>query len=229
MRVEIWGDVVCPWCYIGTARFERALADFEHRERVEVVHRSFELDPSREPGQTEPVTDLLARRYGPQAVEMEQRVAGIAAAENLPYRSERLMGSTLDAHRLLQLAKERGVQHRLLDVLYEANFGRGENVFDHAELLRLAGAAGLDPAEAQRVLDDPTAYRDAVHADQRAAAQLGANGVPFFVLDGRYGVSGGQPVEVFAEALRQAWGDRPVLDTLGGPADGAVCGPDTAC
>ena len=230
LRVEIWGDIVCPWCYLGAARFERALADFEHRDAVEVVHRSFELDPSREPGTTEPVVELLTRRYGPQAMEMERRLVGLVQEEGLPYRSERLVGNTLDAHRLLQFARERGLQHRLLNVLFAANFARGEDLFGTEALVRLAGEAGLDVEEARRVLDDPTAYRDAVRADQRAAAQLGASGVPFFVLDGRFGVSGGQPVEVFAEALTRAWGDRAPLTPLGeADADGAVCGPDGVC
>ncbi|RMI39480.1 DsbA family oxidoreductase [Streptomyces triticirhizae] len=232
MRVEIWGDIVCPWCYLGLARFEKALAAFPHRERVEVVHRSFELDPSREPGVVEPVAETLVRRFGPQAAEMEGRLVALAEAEGLAYRGDRLVGNTLDAHRLLQLARERGLQRRLLDALYAANFARGEDLFGAEALVRLAGEAGLDPAEARRVLDDPAAYRDAVREDQRAAAQLGANGVPFFVLDGRFGVSGGQPAEVFAEALTRAWGDRQPLTPLGGTedtADGAVCGPEGAC
>ncbi|SOD59015.1 Predicted dithiol-disulfide isomerase, DsbA family [Streptomyces zhaozhouensis] len=231
MRVEIWGDIVCPWCYLGAARFERALADFPHRDRVEVVHRSFELDPRRESGVTEPVSELLARRYGPRAAEMERSVAELAESEGLPYRTERLVGNTLDAHRLLQFAGERGLRHRLVDVLYAANFARGEDLFGVEALVGLAVEAGLDAEEARGVLEDPTAYRDAVHTDQRTAARLGATGVPFFVLDGRLGVAGGQSVDVFAQALDRAWGDRSPLERLGGTdaEDGEVCAPGGDC
>ncbi|UED88281.1 DsbA family oxidoreductase [Streptomyces profundus] len=227
MRVDIWGDIVCPWCYIGTARFDRALAGFEHRERVTVAHRSFELDPTRDPGRTEPIERMLARKYGPRAAEMESRVAELARDEGLDYRTDRMVGGTRDAHRLLHFADEHGLRHRLLTQLYEANFGQGESVFTSDALVAVAERVGLDADAARAVLDDPERYLDAVHADQREAARLGANGVPFFVLDGRYAVSGGQSVDTFEQALRRAWGDRP-LDTLG-DADGDVCGPDGAC
>lgn len=208
MRVEIWGDLVCPWCYIGTARFEQALARFEHREQVTVEHRSFELDPGREPGRTEPVERMLAQRYGPQAAQMEQQVADLARGEGLGYRTDREVGSTLDAHRLLHLAKEQGLQQRLLDVLFEANFAEAESIFTPDALAALAERAGLDGQRARRVLADPDAYLDAVRADQREAARLGARAVPFFVLDGRHSVSGGQPAAAFAQALETAWAGR---------------------
>ncbi|WP_062212738.1 DsbA family oxidoreductase [Streptomyces sp. NBRC 109706] len=214
MRIDIWGDVVCPWCYIGTARFERALAGFEHRERVTVAHRSFELDPTRVPGEVEPNERMLARKFGPRAAEMEGQVAELARGEGLDYQTDRLVGGTRDVHRLLHFADEHGARHQLLTLLYEANFGRGESVFTPDALVAVAERAGLDADAARAVLADPERYRDAVLADQREAARLGANGVPFFVLDGRFAVSGGQSVATFEQALRRAWGDRP-LDTLG--------------
>ncbi|MFC7306653.1 DsbA family oxidoreductase [Streptomyces monticola] len=228
MRVEIWSDITCPWCYIGKARFEQALATFAHRDQVEVVHRSFELDPGLAKGDTAPVVDMLAEKYGrtkDEARAMEEHVAGNARAEGLAYRTEgREHGSTFDIHRLLHLARARGRQAELLALAYRANFAEERSVFDPEVLVALAVEAGLDEAEARTVLADDTAYADDVREDERAAAELGATGVPFFVLDRRYGVSGGQPAEVFTQALEQAWGDRAPLTSVG-VAGGEACGP----
>ncbi|MFJ8399782.1 DsbA family oxidoreductase [Streptomyces microflavus] len=233
MRVEIWSDIACPWCYIGKARFEKGLAEFAHRDEVEVVHRSFELDPGRAKGQTEQVIDMLATKYGrtrEEAASMEANVAANAQAEGLGYRTEgRDHGNTFDIHRLLHLAKARGRQDELLTLAYRANFAEKRSVFDDDVLLALAVEAGLDADEARAALADPEAYADEVRADEREASELGANAVPFFVLDRRYGISGGQPSEVFVQALEQAWKDRPVttLTTVGG--DAAACDTDGAC
>ncbi|MFE2020628.1 DsbA family oxidoreductase [Streptomyces sp. NPDC059499] len=233
MRVEIWSDIACPWCYIGKARFEKGLAGFAHRDEVEVVHRSFELDPGRAKGDTEKVIDMLAQKYGrtpEEARGMEANVAANAQSEGLGYRSEgRDHGSTFDIHRLLHLAKARGRQDELLSLAYRANFAEERSVFDDAVLADLAEEAGLDREESLAVLADPTAYADEVRADEREAAELGANAVPFFVFDRRYGISGGQPSEVFVQALERAWKDRPVsaLTTLGGEAE--ACDADGAC
>ncbi|MEU5718190.1 DsbA family oxidoreductase [Streptomyces sp. NPDC020403] len=233
MRVEIWSDIACPWCYIGKARFEKGLAAFAHRDEVEVVHRSFELDPGRAKGDTVQVIDMLVRKYGrtpEQARGMEANVAANAQAEGLGYRTEgRDHGNTFDIHRLLHLAKARGRQDELLSLAYRANFAEERSVFDGAVLIDLAVEAGLDGDEARAVLADPDAYADDVRADEREAAELGGNAVPFFVLDRRYGISGGQPSEVFVQALEQAWKDRDVtaLTPLGG--DAAACDADGAC
>lgn len=227
MRVEIWSDIACPWCYIGKARFEKGLAAFAHRDEIEVVHRSFELDPHRAKGDTALVLDMLAQKYGrtlDEARAMEARVASNAQAEGLGYRAEgRDHGNTFDIHRLLHLAKDRGRQNELLDLAYRANFAEERSVFDPETLVALAVEAGLDEAEVRAVLADETAYADAVRADEREAAELGANGVPFFVLDRKYGVSGGQPAEVFTQALEQAWAGR-ALQPVGG--DAAACDVD---
>ncbi|MEU3196968.1 MULTISPECIES: DsbA family oxidoreductase [unclassified Streptomyces] len=229
MRVEIWSDIACPWCYVGKARFEKALASFPHREQVEVVHRSFELDPGRAKGDIQPVITMLTKKYGmrpAQAEAGEDNLGAQAAAEGLPYRTRgRDHGGTFDMHRLLHHAREQGRQEELLDLLYRANFAEERSVFDDDErLVELAGAAGLDTDAVRAVLADPGAYADEVRADEREAAELGANGVPFFVLDRTYGVSGAQPAEVFAQALTRAWGERPALKMAD---DGAqVCGPD---
>ena len=237
MRVEIWSDVACPWCYIGKARFEQGLAEFAHKDQVEVVFRSFELDPNRPEGETTQVTGMLAKKYGmseAQARQAEQRVADNAAAEGLGYRTEgRDHGNTFAIHRLLHFAKTKDRQNELVDLTFRANFAEERSVFDRARLLELAVEAGLDAEESRQVLEDPTAFAEEVRADEREAAELGANGVPFFVLDRRYGVSGGQPSEVFKQALEEAWATRPQapkLATVSGLPDPGeaeeVCGPD---
>ncbi|MFJ2235343.1 DsbA family oxidoreductase [Streptomyces sp. NPDC087859] len=231
MRVEIWSDIACPWCYVGKARFEKALEAFPHREQVEVVHRSFELDPNRAKGDVQPVISMLTKKYGMSAAQAqagEENLGTQAAAEGLEYRTrDRDHGNTFDMHRLLHLAKARGRQDELIQLFYRANFAEERSVFAEGEerLVELAVAAGLDADDARKVLADPNAYADDVRADEREAAELGANGVPFFVLDRKYGVSGAQPAEVFTQALTQAWGERPPLKLI--EDNGAeACGPD---
>ncbi|WP_431950366.1 DsbA family oxidoreductase [Actinacidiphila sp. bgisy167] len=208
MRVEIWTDVACPWCYIGRARFARALAGFAHRDEVEVVHRSYELNPDARNGTT-PIIDAVAAQYGrtrEQQVAREEHAASEARAEGLDYRiGGRVHGNTFDVHRLLHLAKAHGVQQELLDLAFTVNFADERSVYDRRTQLDLAVEAGLDRAEADAVLADPEAYAREVRADERLAAELGAGGVPFFVLDRKYGVTGLQPAEMFTRALEQAW------------------------
>jgi predicted DsbA family dithiol-disulfide isomerase len=230
MRIEIWSDVVCPWCYIGKRRLEKALATFEHAEDVEILWRSFQLDPSAPTEPTETVAEALGRKYGggPEAGrQMIDRVEAVAAEEGLLFRHHRsLRVGTMDAHRLLHLALATGgpaLQGRLKEALLAAYFVETENVADHDTLLRLATGVGLAETRVREVLGSRE-YADAVEADIREAAALGATGVPFYVVDRRYGVSGAQPSEVFAQVLERAWGDaHPALDLVGG-AD--ACGPD---
>ncbi|MFD7133126.1 DsbA family oxidoreductase [Streptomyces sp. NPDC059894] len=231
MRVEIWSDIACPWCYVGKARFEKALAAFPHRDEVEVVHRSFELDPGRAKDDVQPVLTMLTRKYGmseARAQAGEENLGAQAAAEGLTYRTRgRDHGNTFDLHRLLHFAKERGRQDELLQLLYRANFAEERSLFTEGDerLVELAVEAGLDAGAARAVLADPAAYADDVRADEREAARLGANGVPFFVLDRAYGVSGAQPAEVFAQALARAWDARSPLAHVGAD-DAGACGPD---
>ncbi|MFJ4815121.1 DsbA family oxidoreductase [Streptomyces sp. NPDC088801] len=221
----------CPWCYVGKARFEKALRDFPYRDEVEVVHRSFELDPGRAKGDVQPVITMLTKKYGMSAAQAEageDNLGAQAAAEGLDYRTRgRDHGSTFDMHRLLHFAKEQNRQEQLLDLLYRANFAEERSLFDGDErLVELAVAAGLEAAAVRAVLADAEAYADDVRADEREAAQLGASGVPFFVLDRTYGVSGAQPAEVFAQALTQAYGERPSLEIVDGGDGADACGPD---
>ena len=210
MKVEIWSDVVCPWCYIGKRRFERALESFEHRDEVEVRWRSFELDPGAPQESTGDPVDRLAGKYGMSreaALAAHARVTGLAEQEGLTYHLDRARhGNTRDAHRLLHLAAERGVQAALKERLMAAYFTDGQAIGDPDTLAAIASASGLDEAEARGVLNGD-AYADAVTADEREAAELGISGVPFFVIDRRYGVSGAQPAELIRAGLERAWAE----------------------
>jgi predicted DsbA family dithiol-disulfide isomerase len=231
LRVDIWSDIACPWCYVGKARFDKAVEQLEGKVDVEVRHRSFELDPHRAPGDTAPVVDMLVKKYGmspAQAQAGEYRLGDLAKAEGLEYRTEgRDHGNTFDLHRLLQLASERGLESEAWQAFYTANFADEASIFDRERVIDVAVAAGLDKDEVVAVLDDPAAYREAVRADEAEAAALGATGVPFFVVDEKYGVSGAQPTELFAEILERAWGEkRPAITTITGADDAEACGPD---
>jgi predicted DsbA family dithiol-disulfide isomerase len=210
MRVEIWSDVICPWCYIGKRQFERALGGFEHRDQVETVYRAFQLDPSYPAGRTEDVADMLAAKFGmarDQAVQMNQQMEERAAGVGLEYHLEGgRVGNTADAHRLVHLAGEQGVQDGVVEALYRAHFTDRRSVFDRDSLVEVAAEAGLDAAAARDVLASGK-FAAEVEADQREAQRLGATGVPFFVIDRRYGVSGAQPPEAFAQALDRAWNE----------------------
>ena len=229
MKVEIWSDVVCPWCFIGKRRFEQAVAAFPHP--VDVVYRSFELDPSAPVGGTETVTASLAQRYGGEArvAQMQEHVAQLAGEVGLHLRlGETLHTNTVDAHRLLHLALDQGgptAQHTLQEALLAAYFEDVRDVSDHGVLREVSVGAGLDPVDVDEVLAGDR-YRDAVSADIDQARAYGAGGVPFFVFEGAYAVSGAQPTEVFGQVLEQVWeATRPALVTLGG-TEGDVCGPE---
>lgn len=233
MRIEIWSDVVCPWCFIGKRRLERALEGFAHRGDVEVVYRSFELDPSAPTPATERMDEVLARKYGgglDNARQMMGRVTEVAAEEGLEYHLDRtLRGNTVDAHRLLHLAlAENGpaVQGELKESLMTAYFTRAEDITDHTVLREAATDAGLDRTRVDAVLASRE-YADAVRADVDQARAFGASGVPFFVVDRKYAVSGAQPVEVFTQVLDRAWSEsHPQLTAVGAATEGDACGPD---
>ena len=230
MRIEIWSDVVCPWCYIGKRRMETALAAFQQAHpdaEVDVHWRSYELDPSAPSVPTQTVAEHLGAKYGGGAAggqQMIDRVEAVAAEEGLLYRLGKAQrANTVDAHRLLHLAQEEGRQGELKEALLAAYFVDGRNVADHDELTRIAAEVGLDEVRVKEVLTT-TAYADAVEADVRQAVAYGATGVPFFVIDQKYGVAGAQPVDVLGQVLERAWTEsRPALDVVGGED---ACGPD---
>jgi len=207
MKVEIWSDVVCPWCYIGKRRFETALARFDHAADVEVEWRSFQLNPAQPRGAREPLEESLARKMGgtvEQARAMNARVTELAAAEGLEYHFETYrVVNTFDAHRVMHLAKAHGLGTEAHERLLRAQLVEGEILEDHDTLVRLAAEVGLEVDETRRVLASD-AYAADVEADIALAQAFGAGGVPFFVIDRRYGVSGAQPAELFLEALETA-------------------------
>ena len=216
MRIDIWSDIVCPWCYIGKRRFERALAEFEHRDTVEIVHRSFQLYPASLRGVAHNHRDGLMSKYGlseSEADAMQIKMERTAAEERLEFRLVGgVTGNTFDAHRLLHLALERGMQAAVLECLYRAPFTEQRSIFDVESLVALAAEAGLDASEAVAVLRGDT-YDDAVAADLREARRHGISGVPYYLFDHRLAVSGAQPPELFTKALTQAWSDAHVASS----------------
>jgi predicted DsbA family dithiol-disulfide isomerase len=226
MKVEIWSDVVCPWCYIGKRRFESALAQFAHRDQVEVIWRSYRLDPHAPRVSEQTVHEMLAEKYGvslTQAAAMNDRVSRIAAQEGLEYHLERARhANTFDAHRLIHLAAAHGQQHTAEEAFFNAYFTEGEDLGDAEALVRIVADAGIDAEEARAVLVGQE-YAAEVEADVARAGEFGIQGVPFYVIDETYGISGAQPGEVFAEVLEQAWEDaHPHTLKMHGHVDDAV-------
>jgi predicted DsbA family dithiol-disulfide isomerase len=207
MKVEIWSDIACPWCYVGKRRFESALEQFEHRDDVEVVWRSFELDPTAPRSRGVPQDELLASKYGmplERARAMNARMTDEARKEGLDFHLDRVkVGNTFDAHRLVHLAAESGRAEAMKERLMKAYFTDGEAIAESDTLARLAAEVGLDPAKAREVLTGD-AYAADVRADESRARTFGISGVPFFAIDERYGVSGAQTPDVLLGALRQA-------------------------
>jgi len=205
--VEVWSDVACPWCYIGKRRFDVALERFEHRDQVEVRWRSFELDPAAPAVREEPYLDRLMAKYRMSMAEadaMIDRMIEAGAQNGVVLRFDKAKpGNTFDAHRILHLAAERGVQADLKEGLLRATFTKGLTVADPDVLLATAVDADLAPDEVEAVIGSD-AYATEVRADEARAADLGITSVPFFVMDG-LGVSGAQPPDVLLEVLDEAW------------------------
>jgi predicted DsbA family dithiol-disulfide isomerase len=233
MNIEIWSDVVCPWCYIGKRRFERAVASFGHPDEVTVTYRSFELDPNAPAERTGSQAEHLASKYGMTIAEAEQasqQMTQRAAADGLEFRFDLIRGgNTFDAHRLLHLAKDHGLQPEMKERLMRATFTEGLPIADKPTLVRLATDVGLPAVQVQAVLDGD-AYADAVRADEQQAARYGITGVPFFVADGKYAVSGAQPPETLLQLLQRAYDDANQLTPVAVTTDGnseATCDGDS--
>ena len=232
MKVEIWSDVVCPWCYIGKRHFEQALAQFAHRDAVEVIWRSYQLDPTAPRNGSQTATEHLAAKRGipvAQAAAMTAHVTALAAQEGLEYHLDRAPHTnTFDAHRLIHLAATHGQQDAMKERLLHAYFTEGAAVGDPETLVPLAAEAGV-PAEEARAMLDSDAYAAEVRADVRRARAFGINGVPFFAVDEKYGVSGAQPAEVLLEVLEQAWAEAHPLVPAGHPGPAAGTCADDSC
>ena len=205
MQVEIWSDIACPWCFVGKRRFEKALAAFAHRDEVEVVWRSFELDPTAPPERAVDGATHLAEKYGTtreEALAMQARMTETAATEGLRFRFDLARGgNTFDAHRLIHLAKGHGLQTEMKERLMRAYLEEGQSMGDRETLERLAAELGLDAAE---TLQSDRFARE-VREDERTAAGLGIRAVPFFVADRAFGASGAQSPEFLLSMLERAW------------------------
>ena len=206
MIIDVWADVVCPWCFIGKRRLEKALTSFEHRDHVTIRHRAFQLQPDIK--ETVRTKDYLADKYlasPDQVTAMQANVCAIADGEGLCYNlDETLSGNTFDAHRLLLWAATIGKQDELLETLFSNYFEKSKGVFTLTDLVAAAITVGIDADKADDLLTSDL-FADEVISDRNLAAQLGATGVPFFVFDMKFGISGAQPLEAFTQTLQSAW------------------------
>jgi predicted DsbA family dithiol-disulfide isomerase len=210
MKVEIWSDVMCPFCYIGKRRFEAALQQFPEKDHIEITWKSFQLNPDLKTSGTQNLNEYLAAHKGwsvEYARQMNERVTDMAREAGLEYNLDKaVVANSRDAHRLLQLAKTVGKGDEMEEQLFRAYFTDGKNTADHATLLETAIAAGLDANEVQKVLDSD-AFSSEVDHDIYEAHQIGVRGVPYFVFNDRYAVSGAQATETFLGALRQSFSE----------------------
>jgi predicted DsbA family dithiol-disulfide isomerase len=208
MKVDIWSDVNCPFCYIGKRKFELALEQFEHKDQVEVEWHSFELDPNAETRPGLNAYDYLAEKKGQTrewSVQMHERVIGAAAEVGLKFDFDQVViANSFNAHRLIQLAKSKGLDNEIEEQLFIAHFTEGKNIDDQAVLIETGKAAGLAQADIETLLAGDT-FTNEVRADEQVAQQIGISGVPFFIIDQKLAVSGAQPPATFLGALEQAW------------------------
>ena len=231
MKIEIWSDIACPWCFIGKRRFETALEGFEHKDQIDVEWRSYQLDPTLPDHYDGTETEYLSRIKGmpqDQVKQMFGHVTAQAAGEGLDYDFDKVVvANSFTAHRFLHLAKEHGLMDQAKDALLSGHFEQGKDIGDTEYLVSTGVVLGMPEEEIRETLAGDR-FAAEVRADIAEARALGVNGVPFFVLDRKYGISGAQPAEAFAQAIRQAWNERSPLIVLpqSTSADGAVCGPD---
>ncbi|WMT38853.1 DsbA family oxidoreductase [Paenibacillus sp. D2_2] len=231
MKVEIWSDIACPFCYIGKRKFEQALEQFPHKDQVELVFKSFQLDPNAPKQYDESMEEMLAHKYGisvEQARGMNDQVVAQARDVGLDYHLDTaVMTNTLDAHRVGHYADTKGNGKEMMERLLSAYFTESKHVGDHDVLADLAAEVGLDAGEVKQMLAGDE-YKEQVIGDQQEGARLGVQAVPFFVLNRKYAVRGAQPMEAFLGALNQVWEEenpKTKLDVLG--SDGATCTDDS--
>ena len=230
MKVEIWSDVVCPFCYIGKRKFENALKDFAQKDKVEIVWRSFQLDPEMEvvPGQT--LHEYLGKRKGTTAAEgkkMNDSMSATAKEVGLKYNLDNaIINNTLNAHRLLHLAKKNGLQNETKEALFAAYYTDAKNIGDTATLVSIGKSVGLNGVEINSMLQSDEYIKD-VQQDQILAQQIGVQGVPFYVFNNKYAVSGAQATDVFTQVLNKVWEEeKPTVEIL---SAGEFCTTDGAC
>ncbi|MCU6792066.1 DsbA family oxidoreductase [Paenibacillus sp. WQ 127069] len=236
MNIEIWSDFMCPFCYIGKRRFEAALEQFPNKNHVEVIYRSFELDAHSERDVPHGVDEMLASKYGmslEKAKEMNAGVAAQAQSVGLTFKFDTMiLTNTFDAHRLAHFAAQHGLMREMTERLLHAYFTESKHIGDHQTLAALAAEVGLNQEEALQMLSGQ-AFTAEVRSDEEEAGKLGVRGVPFFVINRKYAISGAQSSEVFLGALQKAWEEDQPLTLLntsdstaeGGACDNGVCAP----
>jgi predicted DsbA family dithiol-disulfide isomerase len=232
MEINIWSDVRCPFCYIGKRKFEKALEKFPHKDKVKVVWKSFELDPNLETNTEKSAIEHLSQAKGiskTQAEEMQQHVANVAKEVGLDLNSKNtIVANSFNAHRLIQLAKTKGLGNEMEEALFEAYFVEGKNIDDKETLIKTGASIGLDESDVRELITSD-AFTKEVRQDEMQAQSLGINGVPFFVLNNKYAVSGAQSPDVFSQALNQVWEEfekerQPLIIT-----EGESCSADGNC
>lgn len=234
MKIEVWSDVVCPFCYIGKKKFETALAEFEKRNNVEFVWKSFQLNPNVKTNLDISLYEHLAESKGisvEQAKGMGGHAAQVANAVGLTMNFDKsVVANSFNAHRLIHFAKANGLQHEMKERLFKAYFTEGKNIDDTETLITLATEIGLNAEEVKAVLES-NKYADAVQFDVQESQQLGVQGVPFFVFDRKYAVSGAQDSSAFLETLKKSFAEwrkaNPTVKLQ--VSEGPVCTPDKVC
>jgi predicted DsbA family dithiol-disulfide isomerase len=231
MKVEIWSDVVCPFCYIGKRKFEKALEQFGQKDKVEVIWRSFQLDPDLKPVPGMSVHAYLGKRKGGTTADgkrMNDQMAEMAKEVGLYYDFDNaVINNTLLAHQLLHLAKTHQKQDQMKERLFAAYYTQGQNIGDIGTLVKLGEEVGLNGLEIREALEKQT-YAQEVQEDIFRAQQVGVRGVPFYVFNNKYAVSGAQPTELFKEVLDKVWEEEKPATILG-EATGGTCTPDGVC
>ncbi|MFJ7744436.1 DsbA family oxidoreductase [Peribacillus sp. NPDC097295] len=227
MKVEIWSDYQCPFCYIGKRRFEEALSRFEHKDQVEVEFRSFELNPEAERDINMSQNEMLAKKYGMSQAQVEansQNMTQQAAELGLDYHLDKVvLTNSFDAHRLMHFAESKGKGNEMNERLFKAYFTEGKHIGDHATLANLAEEVGLQKSEVESMLAG-TAFTAEVRGNEQEGSLLGITGVPFYVINRKYGISGAQPPEAFLDTLKKVWAEENPLQMVNGTGDACTDG-----
>jgi len=233
VKIDIWSDIMCPFCYIGKRKLEGALKQFDHKDDVEIEWHSFQLDPEMKPQPGKSLHQYLAERKGQSlewSVKVHEQMTQTAKAEGLEYNFDKaVIANSFDAHRVIHLAKKHGLGDAAKERILRAYFTEGKNVSDHATLVELGKDAGLNADEVADMLRGND-FATEVHKDIEQSQELGINGVPFFVFDNKYAISGAQPTEVFLSGLKQVWAEHEKnISSENNYLDGAVCEPGGDC